>query len=240
LAEGLLVSLSKGTSMFFDPMYLIMTIPFFLLSMFAAARVKWTFASMAKVPARMSGAQAARIMLDREGLQSVGIEQVAGHLSDHYDPTAKVLRLSPEVYSGRSMSAVGVACHEAGHALQDASRYPLLVMRNAAVPIANFGSSAAVYMLMFGAMLAYKPLIWIGIIGFAGTVLFQLVNLPVEFDASNRARAELVDQGIISAQEEPYVAKVLNAAALTYVAATLQSIMTLLYFLLRFTGNDRE
>jgi Zn-dependent membrane protease YugP len=161
-------------------------------------------------------------------------------LSDHYDPSAKVLRLSPDVYGGRSMSAVGVACHEAGHAMQDASRYPLLVMRNAAVPIANFGSSAAVYMLMFGAMLSFPPLIWIGIIGFAGTVLFQLVNLPVEFDASNRARAELVAQGIINAQEEPYVAKVLNAAALTYVAATLQSIMTLLYFLLRFAGNNRE
>ena len=226
--------------MFFDPLYLLITIPFFLLSMFAAARVKWTFASMSKIQARMTGAQAARIMLDRDGLNSVAIEQVAGHLSDHYDPSAKVLRLSQDVYNGRSMSAVGVACHEAGHAIQDATRYPLLVIRNAAVPIANFGSSAAIYMLIFGAMLQFKPLIWIGIIGFACVVFFQIVNLPVEFDASNRARRELVAHGIISAQEEPYVAKVLNAAALTYVAATLQAVMTLLYYLLRFAGNDRE
>ncbi len=144
------------------------------------------------------------------------------------------------MYHGQSMAAVGVACHEAGHAAQDAERYAPLVIRNAAVPVAGFGSNIGLLLLIVGFMMHYQPLIWIGIIGFGAVVFFQLVNLPVEFDASARARQDLVDYGIITAQEEPYVAKVLNAAALTYVAATLQAVMTLLYYIIRANGSSRD
>ena len=212
-------------------LYFLFVAPAFLLGLYAQWKVKSAFSAMNKVPARMSGATAARRMLDAAGLQSVGIEQVPGKLSDHYDPRAKVLRLSPDVYGGNSMAALGVACHEAGHAFQDAQNYAPLVIRNAAVPAANFGSGIGATLLMAGAFLAMKPLIWVGVILFSAVVFFQVVNLPVEFDASSRARAHLVEYGLISAQEEHYVAKVLNAAALTYVAATLQSIMTLAYYL---------
>lgn len=217
--------------------YLLFVIPPFLLGLYAQWKVKSTFAQMSKVPARMSGATAARKMLDATGLQSVAIEQVPGHLSDHYDPRAKVLRLSSDVYNGHSMASLGVACHEAGHALQDAQRYAPLVIRSMAVPAASFGSGIGATLLFVGAIFAIKPLMWIGVIGFTAVVFFQLVNLPVEFDASNRARQHLVSDGLITAQEEHYVAKVLNAAALTYVAATLQSIMTLVYYLFILLGR---
>ena len=219
--------------MFLDPMYFLFIAPAFLLGLFAQWRVKSAFASMSEVPARMSGAEAARRMLDSGGLNSVGIEPVQGHLSDHYDPRAKVLRLSPEVYNGRSMASLGVACHEAGHAFQDAKGYAPLVIRNMAVPAAGFGSNAGMMMAIGGIILGFQPLLWIGIALFSAVVFFQVVNLPVEFDASARARRQLVDYGMIADREEQYVAKVLNAAALTYVAATLQAIMTLVYLLMR-------
>lgn len=217
----------------FDPMYFIMLLPALALSLFAQFRVKSAFSKMSQVSARMSGATAARRMLDEAGLHSVGIELVPGQLSDHYDPRAKVLRLSQDVYNGRSMAAVGVACHEAGHAIQDARSYAPLVLRNMAVPAAGFGSNMGIWLFIGGMIFQYEPLVWIGIIAFSAVVVFQVVNLPVEFNASSRAREQLVAHGIIMPQEEKYVAKVLNAAALTYVAATLQSILTLLYLLMR-------
>lgn len=219
--------------MILDPMYFLFIAPAFLLGLYAQWKVKSAFASMSEVPARMSGAQAARTMLDSGGLQSVGIEQISGHLGDHYDPRAKVLRLSPDVYNGRSMAALGVACHEAGHAFQDAKGYAPLVVRNMAVPAAGFGSNAGMMMAIGGIMFGFQPLIWLGIILFSAVVFFQVVNLPVEFDASARARRQLVEHGMIADREEQYVAKVLNAAALTYVAATLQAIMTLVYLFMR-------
>jgi Zn-dependent membrane protease YugP len=223
----------------FDPMYFVFIIPPLLLGLFAQWRVKSTFQSMSEIPARMSGAQAARMMLDSAGLGSVGIEQVSGHLSDHYDPRAKVLRLSPEVYGGRSMASLGVACHEAGHAFQDAKSYAPLMIRNLAVPAANFGGSIGPTMAAFGLIFQFQPLLLLGIILFAGVVFFQLVNLPVEFNASTRARQHLVDAGLIAPNEEQYVAKVLNAAALTYVAGTLQAVMTLAYYIFRYMGDRR-
>jgi len=226
--------------MILDIWYFIFVGPFMLLGLWASWRVKSAFARNAKIPARMSGAQAARLMLDRGGLQNVGIEQVAGHLSDHYDPRAKVLRLSPDVYNGRSMAAVGVACHEAGHALQDAQNYGFLVVRNAAVPVAGFGSNAGVLLFIIGMIAGLAPVAWIGVALFAGVVFFQLVNLPVEFDASNRARKQLVAHGIIAEVEEPYVANVLNAAALTYVAGTLQAIATLAYYASMLLGSSDD
>jgi Zn-dependent membrane protease YugP len=219
--------------MFFDPMYFLFIGPPLLLGLYAQWRVKSTFKQMSKIPARMSGAEAARRMLDSDGLSDVGIEQVPGRLSDHYDPRARVLRLSPDVYNGRSMSALGVACHEAGHAFQHAQDYLPLKIRSAAVPAANFGSGVGIYMAMFGMIFNFQPLLLLGIILFSAVVFFQVINLPVEFDASARAKRHLVEHGLIADMEAPYVSKVLNAAALTYVAATLQAVMTLLYLIMR-------
>jgi Zn-dependent membrane protease YugP len=201
-------------------------------------RVKSAYARAQEVPARLSGAAAARHILDAAGLQDVGIEQIAGQLSDHYDPRDKVLRLSTDVYRSNSAAAVGIAAHEAGHALQDAHSYAPLVVRNAAVPAAAFGGNASMFMLMGGIMLQMQPLILLGIAAFACVVVFQLINLPVEFDASNRAKRLLVDYGIVGDQEMVYVNQVLNAAAWTYVAATLQAVLTLLYYVTRFGGSD--
>jgi hypothetical protein len=164
---------------------------------------------------------------------------VQGFLSDHYDPRHKVLRLSPEVYGGRSLASLGIAAHEAGHAIQDARRYAPLVIRNGLVPLASVGGGLSWVIIIAGFVLAGlnralgESLILVGIGAFSLTVIFQLVNLPVEFDASRRARAALVDGGLVTAEEDGYVKKVLDAAALTYVAATLSSVLTLLYFLFR-------
>ena len=225
--------------MIFDPVYFLFVLPPFFLGLYAQWKVKSSFAAMSKVPARITGANAARQMLDNAGLSDVGIEEVSGHLSDHYDPRHKVLRLSPDVYHGQSMAAVGVACHEAGHAFQDAKGYVPLAIRNLAVPAANFGSNAGMALLFVGLIFSFKPIAVIGLLLFACVVFFQVVNLPVEFNASTRAREELVAQGIIAGNEEQYVAQVLNAAALTYVAGTLQAIMTLLYYGMRVLGNQR-
>jgi Zn-dependent membrane protease YugP len=165
---------------------------------------------------------------------------VAGHLTDHYDPRSKVLRLSHEVYGSRSLAAVGIAAHEAGHALQDAENYSLMTIRNAAVGVANFGSGIGLFVFMIGLGMALKPLAWLGIALFAGTVFFQLVNLPVEIDASNRAKAQLVSLGIVPATEMPVVNSVLNAAAWTYVAGTLQSVLTLLYYASFLSGGSSD
>ena len=219
--------------MFFDPVYFLFLAPAMLLAMFAQYRVRSTYAEGQQQPSPMSGAAAARYVLDSAGLQEVGIEQIPGELTDHYDPRDKVLRLSAEVYSARSLAAVGIAAHEAGHAIQDATRYAPLVIRNLAVPAASFGSNFSWILLMAGFMLGSVGLIYGGIALFGAVVFFQLINLPVEFNASSRAKAELVSLGVIDNEQRYYVDKVLNAAALTYVAATLQSVLTLLYFLMR-------
>jgi Zn-dependent membrane protease YugP len=226
--------------MFFDPLYFVVLAPALLLGLWAQARVRSTFAEAERVQAPLSGAAAARHVLDSAGLHNVAIEPVQGFLSDHYDPRHKVLRLSPHVYQANSMAAVGVAAHEAGHALQDARRYAPLVMRNLAVPMASFGGGISMVLLMIGAMMGAMQLIWLGIIAYSGVVLFQVVNLPVEFDASNRAKAQLDTLGIVPRQQQEYVRKVLNAAAWTYVAGTLQAVMTLVYFILRFGGSSRN
>jgi Zn-dependent membrane protease YugP len=225
-----------------DPLYWMMLAPALLLGMWAQAKVRSTFAEAARVRAPMSGAAAARYVLDSAGLHNVEIEPVQGFLSDHYDPRHKVLRLSPQVYQDQSMAAVGIAAHEAGHAIQDAKRYAPLVVRNLAVPVASFGGGISILLLILGAMMgaAGGYLIWAGIIAYSGVVLFQLVNLPVEFDASNRAKAQLAELGVVPHGEQEYVRKVLNAAAWTYVAGTLQAVMTLLYFILRFGGSSRN
>lgn len=217
----------------FDPLYLVFIAPALLLAIWAQYRVRSTYAEASQVPAPLSGAAAARHVLDTAGLHDVGIEMTHGFLGDHYDPHHRVLRLSPEVYHERTMAAVGIAAHEAGHALQHAEAYAPLVVRNAAVPAANFGSSLGMLLLFFGLAMALQPLIWAGIALFAGVVFFQVVNLPVEFNASSRARQQLAALGIVDPEGMYYVSRVLNAAALTYVAATLQAILTLAYYIFR-------
>jgi len=226
--------------MFFDPLYFLMIAPAVLLGVWAQARIRSTYARAQQLPAPLSGAAAARHILDSAGLTDISIEQVPGHLSDHYDPRAKMLRLSQEVHQSRTLAAVGIAAHESGHAIQHARGYAPLMVRNAAVPVAGFGSNASIFLIIIGALLTLKPLILLGIGLFATVVVFQLVNLPVEFNASSRAKAQLVGLGIVNNEELTYVNKVLNAAALTYVAATLQSLLTLLYYVMRFTGGSRD
>lgn len=226
--------------MFFDPLYLIWVSPAILLAFWAQWRVQSAFAAASQLPAPLSGAAAARHILDSAGADDVQIEAVPGNLNDHYDPRAKVLRLSEGVYGARSLAAVGIAAHEAGHALQDAQGYSLMSIRNAAVGVANFGSGLGLFVFMIGLGMALKPLAWLGIVLFAGTVFFQLVNLPVEIDASNRAKAALVNLGVVPAAEMPAVNSVLNAAAWTYVAATLQSVLTLLYYASYLTGSSSD
>lgn len=224
--------------MFFSFEYFIWIAPALLLALWAQMRIRATYAQAQQAPANLSGAAAARRILDAAGLHHVGIEPVRGELTDHYDPRDKVLRLSEGVFGSRSCAAVGIAAHEAGHALQDAHQYAPLVVRNLAVPIANFGGSVGMILLMLGMGIGLMPMIWAGIIAFGTVTAFQVVNLPVEFDASNRAKRLLVEYGIVPQHDMPYVNRVLNAAAWTYVAATLQAVLTLLYYVTLFGGRD--
>lgn len=227
---------------YFDPLYFVFLAPAILLGIYAQWKVMSAYRHGSQIPTRrgISGAEAAAAIMHDAEVPGVRIEEVPGQLTDHYSPTEKTLRLSPDVYEGRSLAAVGIAAHESGHALQDAHGYPLLVVRNAIVPLANFGSIAGILILVIGFMLSFTGLVYVGIAIFSLTVLFQLVNLPVEFDASRRARRELVRTGLITPDEEPEVAKVLNAAALTYVAATLTAILTLAYYLFRAGSLGRS
>jgi hypothetical protein len=220
----------------FDPLYLIMIAPAALLAFYAQIKVKSAFSRYSRVPVQsgVSGAEAAAAMLRDAGLFDVGIEETRGWLSDHYDPRKRVLRLSPDVYRGRSVAAVGVACHEAGHAVQHADNYAPLALRNAIVPVASIGSWAAWPMIFLGLLLQMRGLALIGVIAFAALVPFQVITLPVEFNASRRAKERLANLVIVRTPEEQRgVAAVLDAAALTYVAATVTALAQLLYFALR-------
>ena len=216
--------------------YLIFMAPAALLMMWAQMKVRSSYRRGMRVDARLSGAAAARYLLDSSGLHDVGIEEARGFLSDHYDPSHRVLRLSHDVYHSRSATAVGIAAHEAGHALQHAKGYAPLVIRNAAVPAAQFGPWIFMAMFVLGMILSQPGLLWVGVIALGGVALFQLINLPVEFDASNRAKVLLVDHGIINAEGSDAVRNVLNAAGWTYVAATLQSILQVAYYALQILG----
>ncbi|MCM3038521.1 zinc metallopeptidase [Paenibacillus motobuensis] len=220
----------------------VMLIPILLafgLSLWAQFRVKGTFNKYSQVPNMygLTGHDAARRMLDANGLYDIPIEPVRGALTDHYDPIHKVVRLSEPVYYENSISAVSVACHEVGHAIQHKEAYPMLVLRHRMFPFVNFASGVAPFLLLAGFLFGAFNLIGIGIIFFSAAVLFQLVTLPVEFNASNRARKIMLTQGFVTNEEERGVANVLNAAALTYVAAALISVLELLRYILIFTSN---
>lgn len=211
-------------------------------TLWAQFMVKSKFAKYGRVAASsgLTGAQAALEMLRQEGITNVRVEQTSGHLSDHYDPRANVIRLSSDVYSGRTISAVGVACHEAGHAIQQARRYPFLVVRNLAVPLAGFGSQAGLLIIIASLVLNVMGLAIVGLVLFAAVALFQIVNLPVEFDASARAKDALVRYSIVRpGREAAGVSEVLDAAAMTYVAATLTSIFWVLHYAMIIFGNRR-
>lgn len=212
----------------------------FLLSLWAQFRVKSTFNRWSGVQNLngMTGYDAARHMLDVNGLHDVPIEPVRGALSDHYDPINRVVRLSEPVYYENSISAVSVACHEVGHAIQHKESYPMLALRHRIFPIVNFASGIAPFLLIAGFIFSAMNLVGLGIIFFSVTVAFQLITLPVEFNASNRAREIMVSEGYIRNEEEKGVAKVLNAAALTYVAAALISLLELIRYIGIFNSRD--
>lgn len=222
--------------MYIDPGYFVFALPPMLLGLWAQFRVKSAFNKYSQVRTQsgINGAEAARRILDRGGIGNVSIEPSRGMLSDHYDPGSKALRLSEAVYGRPSIAAVGVAAHEAGHALQDKSGYIPLQIRSVMVPAVSLGSNLGPILFMAGLFLAGSlgtTLAWAGIALFGAAALFALVTLPVEFNASSRAKELLVSQGIVSSSEMAGVNAVLDAAALTYVAAAAQAIMQLLYFL---------
>ncbi|GAB4149170.1 MAG: zinc metallopeptidase [Candidatus Promineifilaceae bacterium] len=228
--------------MYFDPLYLLFALPALLLGLFAQARVKSNFNKYSRVATMrgVTGAQVARALLDSFGLHDVQVEAARGFLTDHYDPRSKTLRLSEATYASPSIAAVGVAAHEMGHALQHSQNYAPLALRSAIVPAAQFGSGLGPWLLFGGMILNVGALAWAGIALYAAATAFTLVTLPVEIDASKRAKALLMRQGYLNQQELVGVNKVLDAAALTYVAAAVQSILTLLYFVLRLTGAQRD
>ncbi|KHE67142.1 zinc metallopeptidase [Halobacillus sp. BBL2006] len=216
---------------------LILIIPFW-----AQSKVKSTYKKYSRVAtsSSMSGAEVARKILDDNGLYNVAVEEVRGKLSDHYDPRSKVVRLSSDNFHGRSAAGAAVAAHEVGHAIQDAQDYAFLRFRSALVPVASFGSNISFILIIAGFLMGMANLALVGIIFFSAAVLFQLVTLPVEFDASNRAMNQLVSTGIIRNDEERQTKKVLNAAAMTYVAAALVAVAELLRFILMFAGMGEE
>lgn len=223
----------------FHPMDFLIFIAFGL-SLWAQFRVKGTFNKFAEVPASsgMTGVEAARRMLDANGLTNVAVEHIPGTLTDHYDPTSRVVRLSDPVYFGNSIAALSVACHEVGHAIQHKVSYPMLVARHKMFPVVNLVSGSAPLLLLAGFFFKMSGLLLLGIIFFSAAVAFQLVTLPVEFDASSRAKQQMVKMGFIRNTEEGGASKVLGAAALTYVAAALISVLELVKYIMIFRSSD--
>ncbi|MBR4943832.1 MAG: zinc metallopeptidase [Peptococcaceae bacterium] len=228
--------------MFFGIWDLIL-IPAVLVSLYASQKVNSTYKKYSQVPSKrgFTGADAARFILNQNGLHDVPIEVTGGHLSDHYDPRSRVVRLSQDVYYGSSLASLGVAAHEVGHAVQHDCGYLPLYVRNTVIPITQFGSTAAIPLFFLGIVVSSESLIGLGIILFSTIVFFQLITLPVEFNASSRALATLGGEGFLDAEELKGTSKVLKAAAMTYVAAALMSVMELLRLLLMsgiLGGND--
>ena len=230
--------------MFFDPLYLVFMLPGLILAGLASLFTKTTFSKYSEIAASsgMTGAQAAKRLLETAGIYNVSIEHINGMLTDHYDPTSHTLRLSDEVYGSNSLSAIGVACHEAGHAIQHATSYGPLAMRSALVPAANLGSNGSYIILLLGFIFQSQFLILMGIALFSMAVLFTLVTLPVEYNASARAKELMVSAGIVSRAEAASAGSVLNAAFMTYVASAVSALLTLLYYLIRsgLLGGRRD
>ena len=229
---------------FLDPAYFIVLSPALILMVWAQYKVKSAFGKYSKVDVHsgLTGAETAAEILRSNGISDVHIESAGGFLSDHYDPSKKVLRLSPDVHGGRSQASVGVAAHEVGHALQHAQGYAPLQLRTGLVPVVQLGSYVWMPLLLAGMFLGIGELAIVGVVAFAGIALFQLVTLPVEFNASKRAMVEVARLGIVTGPEATGAKAVLDAAALTYVAAAIQSVLTVLYYLMRlgFLGGGDD
>ena len=228
----------------FDPVYFLFIAPALLLSLWASFRTKSAFNKFSRVRTirGLTGAQAAQVLLDRAGIHDVKIVPTHGVLTDHYNPVTKTLALSEPVYGSSSIAAVGVACHEAGHAIQHARAYKPLWLRSALVPTANIGSSLGYMVMLAGLLFSSTNMVLMGAVLFSAVLLFQIITLPVEYDASARAKRLAFEHGIVLEQERAGMSKVLNAAALTYVAAAISTLLTLLYFLLRsgLLGGRRD
>ncbi len=233
--------------MYFDWTYIVLLLPALIFSMWASSRVNSSYRKYSKQYSRrgISAAQAARAVLNANGLGSIAIEHISGNLTDHYDPTAKVIRLSDGVYNNTSAAAIGIACHEVGHAIQHAQGYAPLRLRNAIVPVTNFGAKLSTPLILLGLLLSslsysYISLSYLGIICFSLCTLFQLITLPVEFNASRRAMESIEKQGLLYEDEMVSTRKVLSAAALTYVAALAVSLIQLLRFILIVGSRRRD
>ncbi len=223
-------------------LYILFSLPALLLGFWAQMKVKGAFNKYSRIRSYvgLTGAEVARRMLNANGLSNVQVEETHGFLSDHYDPRAKKLRLSPDVFRSNSIAAAGIAAHEAGHAVQDQQDYVPLKFRSAMVPSVQFGSWLGPIIFIGGLLLQWTSLAWVGLGLFALTAIFALITLPVEFNASNRAKAWLTTSGVIYGEESQGINRVLDAAALTYVAAAVQAVSTLLYYTFLLTGRSRD
>lgn len=227
---------------YYDPYYWMILVPAMLIALLAQLNVSATFNRYSRVASRrgLTGAQAAEAVLRAHGVYGVRVERVAGRLSDHYDPRNNVIRLSDGVYGSTSVASLGVAAHEAGHAVQYAQGYGPIKLRTAIIPVCNIGSQLSILLIVLGLIFYFPALFGVGVILFAVAVVGQVVTLPVEFNASRRAMASLRDTGLLEQEELRGARKVLTAAAMTYVAALLVSIAQLLRFLLAFGGRRRN
>lgn len=228
--------------MFFDPIYLLFAAPALIVMVYAQWRVSTTYKKYSKVPnmQKRTGAEIALSLLKANGISDVKVEETKGMLTDHYDPRKKTLRLSKDIYRLSSVSSIGIVAHEVGHAVQDNAGYFPMKVRGALVPVANVGTWLGYIFFILGIVLSVANLVWAGVILFSGAVLFALITLPVEFNASMRARQMLNANGMVTTTESNAVSAVLSAAALTYVAALLQAVSSLLYYVFVATGMSRR
>lgn len=229
--------------LFFDPMYFVFALPALLLAFYAQFKVQSAYRKYLQVRNQrgLTGFEAARYLLSANGLGHVSVEGTRGYLSDHYDPRTKTLRLSPQVARSASVAALGIVAHEVGHVMQDARGYAPLRVRSGLVPVVNFGSWLGPILFFIGLLMNYTKLAWVGVLFFAGAAVFALITLPVEFNASRRAMQMLTANGlVVSSNEAQGVKKVLDAAALTYVAALAQALSTLLYYVFLLMGLSRD
>ncbi len=226
---------------YFDSTYILILIGA-VISMIASAKVKSTYAKYGKVMSRsgLTGTDAARTILDNAGLRHIRIERISGDLTDHYSPKEQVLRLSDTTYNSRSIAAIGVAAHECGHAIQHADHYSPLTIRNSIVPVVNIGSTLSWPMILLGLVFGFTGFLKLGILFFSFSLIFQIITLPVEFNASSRALRILDDSGMLYGEEISGAKKVLSAAAMTYVAAVIASLLSLLRLIILFGGRRRN
>jgi uncharacterized protein len=227
---------------FWNPMYFVFAAPALLLALYAQWKVSSTYKRMSQQPnmVQMSGAEVARRLLDSNGLGAINLEKTPGELTDHYDPSAKVLRLSQGVASSASVAALGIVAHEVGHAVQDATGYSMMRVRSTLVPAAQLGSTLGVWLFIIGLAVSITPLAWAGFLMFIAAFLFTVVTLPVELDASKRAMAMLSSNRLVATTEYPLAKSVLDAAALTYVAAAMQALSQVLYYGFMLFGAGRR